>query len=150
MASLELNKIYKTHPDDNAAELGLVRIVDESGEDYLYPQEYFAILPKDAFCSMHFSQDERSKILHSLMPAWPGTYAVSVAWASRPCVTGASCPCFFYFFANPWLPRKQPRCSHATQRRELKPKNNFVNSSTIRNNNKYSVLQNRWILDIQF
>ena len=115
MASLELNKIYKTHPDDNAAELGLVRIVDESGEDYLYPREYFAILPKDAFCSMHFSQDERSKILHSLMPAWPGTYAVSVAWASRPCVTGASCPCFFYFFANLWLPRKQPRCSHATQ-----------------------------------
>ena len=29
-------------PDDKAAELKLLRIVDESGEDYLYPAAYFA------------------------------------------------------------------------------------------------------------
>lgn len=38
---LELRKIYQVLPDEAAAEDGYVRIVDESGEDYLYPAEYF-------------------------------------------------------------------------------------------------------------
>jgi hypothetical protein len=41
MASLEVRKIYQVLPDDRAAEHRLVRIVDESGEDYLYPVDYF-------------------------------------------------------------------------------------------------------------
>lgn len=41
-ASLELGRAYKVLPDPKAAEHGLLRVVDESGEDYLYPQEYFA------------------------------------------------------------------------------------------------------------
>ena len=41
-ASLELRKIYQALPDDEAADHGLVRVVDESGEDYLYPEKYFA------------------------------------------------------------------------------------------------------------
>lgn len=41
-ASLELGRTYPVLPDPQAAEHGLLRIVDESGEDYLYPQEYFA------------------------------------------------------------------------------------------------------------
>src|SRR6266545_5299720 len=41
-ASLELHKIYRTVPDTDAARDGDVRIVDESGEDYLYPAEWFA------------------------------------------------------------------------------------------------------------
>lgn len=41
-ASLELGRTYVVLPDPKAAEHGLLRIVDESGEDYLYPQEYFA------------------------------------------------------------------------------------------------------------
>ena len=41
-ASLELHKIYRLIPDADAARDGDVRIVDESGEDYLYPIEWFA------------------------------------------------------------------------------------------------------------
>ncbi|MEA2877493.1 MAG: hypothetical protein QOF14_2689 [Hyphomicrobiales bacterium] len=39
--SLEKRKIYVTLPDDAAEKLGLVRIVDESGDDYLYPKTFF-------------------------------------------------------------------------------------------------------------
>ena len=40
-ASLELHKIYRIVPDSEAASQHQVRIIDESGEDYLYPQKYF-------------------------------------------------------------------------------------------------------------
>jgi hypothetical protein len=43
-ASLELHKIYRVLPDEDAAKDGDVRIIDESGEDYLYPAEYFIML----------------------------------------------------------------------------------------------------------
>lgn len=39
--SLEVRKIYLTIPDKKASRLNLVRIVDESGEDYLYPGDFF-------------------------------------------------------------------------------------------------------------
>ena len=40
-ASLELRKIYRLVADADAAEHQLIRVIDESGEDYLYPVEYF-------------------------------------------------------------------------------------------------------------
>ena len=40
-ASLEVRKIYEVLPDVKAAKHGLIRIIDESGEDYLYPQDFF-------------------------------------------------------------------------------------------------------------
>ena len=40
-ASLELHKIYRVVPDDDAAVDGDIRVVDESGEDYLYPASRF-------------------------------------------------------------------------------------------------------------
>ena len=40
-ASLEKRKIYVALRDAAAENHGLVRIVDESGEDYLYPKEFF-------------------------------------------------------------------------------------------------------------
>ncbi len=40
-ASLELHKIYRKLPDKDAATEGDVRIIDESGDDYLYPSSYF-------------------------------------------------------------------------------------------------------------
>lgn len=43
-ASLELHKIYRILADPDAARDGDVRIVDESGEDYLYPAEWFVAL----------------------------------------------------------------------------------------------------------
>jgi len=41
-ASLELHKIYRVVPDEAAAADGDIRVVDESGEDYLYPVACFA------------------------------------------------------------------------------------------------------------
>lgn len=43
-ASFELHKIYRVLPDEDAAHDGDLRIIDESGEDYLYPAEWFAAL----------------------------------------------------------------------------------------------------------
>ncbi len=49
-ASLELRKVYKVLPDPEAARHGVLRIIDESAEDYLYPQDFFVpiLLPKAA------------------------------------------------------------------------------------------------------
>jgi hypothetical protein len=33
--------VYRVLPDEAAAEDGYVRVIDESGEDYLYPADYF-------------------------------------------------------------------------------------------------------------
>ena len=38
---LELRKVYQVLPDEAAAQDGYIRVVDESGEDYLYPGRYF-------------------------------------------------------------------------------------------------------------
>lgn len=43
-ASLELRKIYQVVEDTQAGEHGLIRVIDESGEDYLYPMDYFAAI----------------------------------------------------------------------------------------------------------
>jgi hypothetical protein len=40
-ASLEKRKIYVALRDAAAEKLGLLRIVDESGDDYLYPKSFF-------------------------------------------------------------------------------------------------------------
>lgn len=44
-ASLELRKIYEIIPDAEAQAHGLIRVIDESGEDYLFPATYFVPLP---------------------------------------------------------------------------------------------------------
>ena len=41
-ASLELRKLYERLPDKEAERHKQVRIIDESGEDYLYPADFFA------------------------------------------------------------------------------------------------------------
>jgi purine-nucleoside phosphorylase len=41
-ASLEARKLYNVEDDLKAQALGMIRVVDESGEGYLYPQEMFA------------------------------------------------------------------------------------------------------------
>jgi hypothetical protein len=40
-ASLELHKIYRVLPDKDAAADGDLRVIDDSGEDYLYPADRF-------------------------------------------------------------------------------------------------------------
>ena len=48
LASLERRKIYRRTSDPQAEARQLVRIIDESGEDYLYPSRLFQpiVLPK--------------------------------------------------------------------------------------------------------
>lgn len=48
-ASLEKRKMYEAIPDSAAEKHGQIRVIDESGEDYLYPKEYFipVSLPKN-------------------------------------------------------------------------------------------------------
>ena len=43
-ASLEARKIYEVSPDPDAESHGQLRVVDESGEDYLFPAEYFRVV----------------------------------------------------------------------------------------------------------
>ena len=47
---LELRKVYKVLPDEAAAKDQHLRIIDESGEDYLYPARFFVFVevPKAA------------------------------------------------------------------------------------------------------
>ena len=47
---LEKGKVYQTLADIKDNEAGFVRVIDESGEDYLYPDSYFAPidLPSEA------------------------------------------------------------------------------------------------------
>jgi hypothetical protein len=44
-ASLELRKIYEVLDDAFGEKHDFVRVIDESGEDYLYPTEYFVRVP---------------------------------------------------------------------------------------------------------
>lgn len=39
--TLELRKVYEVLEDSTAAQRNYVRVIDESGEDYLYPQSWF-------------------------------------------------------------------------------------------------------------
>ena len=39
--SLRAQKTYRTIPDQDAEQHGLIRIIDETGEDYLYPASCF-------------------------------------------------------------------------------------------------------------
>jgi len=41
---LEVRKIYRVLHDKAAAATGYVRVIDESGEDYLYPADYFVFV----------------------------------------------------------------------------------------------------------
>ena len=40
-ASLEVRKIYEAVADADAAQTGQIRVIDESGEDYLFPEACF-------------------------------------------------------------------------------------------------------------
>ena len=44
VASLEVRKIYTALADNAAQKLGMIRVIDESGEDYLYPREQFSAI----------------------------------------------------------------------------------------------------------
>jgi hypothetical protein len=41
---LEKRKVYQVIPDEEAEKEGYLRVMDESGEDYLYPKSYFILV----------------------------------------------------------------------------------------------------------
>ncbi len=43
-ASLELHRVYRVLADTQAEKDGDLRVVDESGEDYLFPADYFIVV----------------------------------------------------------------------------------------------------------
>jgi hypothetical protein len=55
---LEKRKIYRVLPDEDAAREGFFRVIDESGEDYLYPQSYFILvqLPREAYDALQVAK----------------------------------------------------------------------------------------------
>jgi hypothetical protein len=55
---LEKRKIYQMVPDEEAEKEGFIRIIDESGDDYLYPQSYFIVvqLPREAQEALQLSK----------------------------------------------------------------------------------------------
>jgi hypothetical protein len=61
-ASLELYKIYRVIPDDAAAD-GDLRVIDESGEDYLYSADRFVLidLPQEVIKRMQSQVPEHGK-----------------------------------------------------------------------------------------
>ena len=60
-ASLELRKVYRVISDPAAQRKKLVRIVDESGEDYLYPKDFFEVV--------RISSKAGDRVLRTLEPA---------------------------------------------------------------------------------
>jgi len=53
--SLEPRKVYEGLPDPEAQKLGMIRVIDESGEDYLFPASLFLpiTLPHDVAVAVH-------------------------------------------------------------------------------------------------
>ena len=48
LASLELRKLYELLDDPEAETDEMIRVIDESGEDYLYPSDMFVAAPLPA------------------------------------------------------------------------------------------------------
>ncbi len=57
-SDLETRKLYQTVPDEEAEREGYLRVVDESGGDYLYPESYFVPVdvPQHAHASLRSSK----------------------------------------------------------------------------------------------
>ena len=53
-ASLEIRKIYRVIADPKAEARSMVRVVDESGEDYLFPENYFVPIQVPAEATVVF------------------------------------------------------------------------------------------------
>jgi hypothetical protein len=53
--TLELRKVYEVLPDPSAEKRNYLRVIDESGEDYLYPQSWFVpvAIPKGVEQLLH-------------------------------------------------------------------------------------------------
>jgi hypothetical protein len=59
-ASLEVGKLYRVIPDEEAAVHGYIRVIDESGEDYGYATErfYLVVLPQVVEQTLLFASEK--------------------------------------------------------------------------------------------
>lgn len=73
-ASLELRKLYQVLPDSTAEKLEQIRVTDESGEDYLFPESYFAPVQLPQALKRQFGGHDNVPGLH-------------FAWTSCPCTS---------------------------------------------------------------
>lgn len=62
-ASLIARRIYHAVPDAEAERRGLLRVVDESGEDYLYPEEMFIAVDLPTAVARAFREEPANKPL---------------------------------------------------------------------------------------
>ncbi|OQX23427.1 MAG: hypothetical protein BWK80_26105 [Desulfobacteraceae bacterium IS3] len=58
---LESWKIYRILPDEKAGRAGCLRVIDESGEDYLYPVNIFLVV--------EFSEEIQTRLLDTVREA---------------------------------------------------------------------------------
>lgn len=73
--SLQLWKVYKPLRDDDARSEGFLRVIDESGEDYLFPEENFVAIGLPAEVKEPF---ERAMREQRLAPAQAAAVSGSV------------------------------------------------------------------------
>jgi len=62
-------KVYEVWPDPEAERHGQIRVVDESGEDYLFPAEYFQLLTLPAGAARLFRRGRLRTHARSRRPA---------------------------------------------------------------------------------
>jgi hypothetical protein len=60
-AALEMRKVYRILPDPIAARDKMLRVIDESGEDYLYPGEFFVSIQVPDIAQGVFGKKPRNK-----------------------------------------------------------------------------------------
>ena len=58
---LVARKVYRVLPDESAARDDWIRVIDESGDDYLYPAAFFAAIdvPEDSLRALRCAPDNR-------------------------------------------------------------------------------------------
>lgn len=61
MEDLEARKLYQILPDRDAAREGYIRVVDESGEDYMYPSDLFVPVRLPAAVVRRLREPARSR-----------------------------------------------------------------------------------------
>lgn len=60
-ASLIPRRIYRTVPDIDAEKRGLVRVIDESEEDYLYPRKLFSAIDLPRAAAKRFAKPSSNR-----------------------------------------------------------------------------------------
>ena len=61
MEDLEVRKVYQLLPDRDASREGYVRVIDESGEDYVYPSDLFVAVKLPAAVARRFRRPPDAK-----------------------------------------------------------------------------------------